>query len=56
MRLEQEALAADRKRQEEVVEKRRRMGLPIKGEVLTREQQEARIWAYMSVPSSSCPS
>ncbi|OBZ76780.1 hypothetical protein A0H81_03979 [Grifola frondosa] len=48
VRIEQEAHALDAKRKAEIIEKRRRRGLPIKGEVLTREQQEARIWAFMN--------
>lgn len=37
----------DKERQERILEKKRRLGMPIKGEVLTREEQEARIWAFM---------
>lgn len=49
MELERQAHIQDVKRQEELLEKRRRRGLPIKGEVLTRQEQEARIWAFMFV-------
>jgi len=38
----------ERKRQQEALEKKRRRGIPIKGEVITREQREARIWAFMN--------
>lgn len=49
MRLEQEAVAAERRRHEETLDKKRRRGVPIKGEVLTRAEQEARIRAFMYV-------
>ncbi|KAJ3554164.1 hypothetical protein NM688_g3248 [Phlebia brevispora] len=53
MQIEREAHALDMQRQKEheekVQERRRRMGLPLAGEKrLTREEQEARIWAFMS--------
>lgn len=56
MQIEQEAHALDLQRQKEheekVEERRRRMGLPGKGEKrLTREEQEARIWAFMCASS-----
>lgn len=53
MEIEQEAHRAEMQRKKEQEEKqaerRRRMGLPQKGETraLTREEQEARIWAFM---------
>lgn len=54
VRIEQEAHAADLRRQKEAEERKRRMGLPVKGEALTKEQREARIWAFMNYkPSES---
>jgi hypothetical protein len=47
IQLEQQGHMIERERQERLLEKRRRQGLPIRGEVLTREEQEARIWAFM---------
>jgi hypothetical protein len=49
MQIEQEAHTADLRRQREAIAKKQRMGLPIKGEVLSRAEQEARIWAFMCV-------
>ncbi|EEB96314.1 hypothetical protein MPER_04572, partial [Moniliophthora perniciosa FA553] len=46
--IEQRAHAQDRERQQRLIEKRRRQGLPIKGEMLTRAEVEARIWAFMN--------
>lgn len=46
--LEQRAHAIDEERKQRVIERKKRLGLPIPGEVLTREQREARIWAFMS--------
>ncbi|KAI0729367.1 hypothetical protein C8Q72DRAFT_777997 [Fomitopsis betulina] len=48
IRIEQEAHAADRKRQEELAEKRRRQGRIGDGEQLTRAEREARLWAFMN--------
>jgi hypothetical protein len=45
--LEQQAHIREKERQERVDEKKRRLGLPVKGEVLTRQEREARIWAFM---------
>ena len=45
--LERQAFLQDKERQERLEEKKRRLGIPIKGEVLSREEREARIWAYM---------
>ena len=46
-----------REHEERLEEKRRRMGLPQKGDrALTREEQEARIWAFMYVPCVYFPS
>ena len=52
--IEQEAHRLEQQRKKEQEErqeaKRRRMGLPDNGErALTREEQEARIWAFMCV-------
>ncbi|KAI0921341.1 hypothetical protein AcW1_004655 [Taiwanofungus camphoratus] len=48
VRIEQEAHARDLKRQQELEERKRRQGVPIRGEVLTRHEREARMWAFMS--------
>jgi hypothetical protein len=46
--LEQQAHAADRKRKQRLLEKRQKQGLvTVNGRTLTREEQEARIWAFM---------
>jgi len=45
--LEQRAHIQDLKRRQRLEEKRKRTGMPLKGENLTREEQEARIWAFM---------
>lgn len=52
MEIEQEAHRVEQQRKKELEEKqeerRRRMGLPIRGErALTREEQEARVYAFM---------
>jgi len=47
MDLERQAYLRDEERQQRVMEKRRRLGLPAKGEILSREEREARIWAFM---------
>ena len=55
-RIEQEAHAQDERRRQEAEERKRRRGLPIKGEVLTEKERAARIWAFMyaaSLPSSA---
>ncbi|KAJ7667872.1 hypothetical protein DFH06DRAFT_1267962 [Mycena polygramma] len=46
--LEQRAHQADKERQERLLEKRRRMGMSVPGEQLTRAEREARIWAFMN--------
>jgi len=46
-RIEQEAHAQDQLRQEQAEERRRKQGLPPKGEKLSREEMEARLWAFM---------
>ncbi|KAJ3517974.1 hypothetical protein NLJ89_g164 [Agrocybe chaxingu] len=48
MDLERQAFLQDKERQQRLEEKRRRLGKPIKGEVLTRQEREARIWAFMN--------
>jgi len=48
VRIEQEAHALDLARQQHAEERKRRLGLPIKGEVLSKEATEARIWAFMN--------
>lgn len=46
--LEQRAHAADLERKQRLLEKRQKQGfVMVKNRVLTREEQEARIWAYM---------
>jgi hypothetical protein len=49
MELERQAYLQEKERQERALEKKRRLGIPIKGEVLTRAEKEARIWAFMFV-------
>ena len=51
MQLEQEAEALERERRQRAEEKRLRMGKPTPDEVLTRQEREARMWAFMYVPS-----
>lgn len=38
---------ADKERQERALEKRKRQGLSVPGEQLTRQEREARMWAFM---------
>ncbi len=46
--LEQRAHAADLERKQRLLEKRQKQGLVmVKDRVLTREEQEARIWAFL---------
>jgi hypothetical protein len=46
--LEQRAHAADLERKQRLLEKRQKQGLMIvNGRTLTREEQDARIWAFM---------
>lgn len=47
MDLERQAYLQDVERQNRILEKKRRLGMPINGEVLTRQEREARIWAFM---------
>jgi vacuolar-type H+-ATPase subunit H len=46
-RIEAETLAAERKRSDELLQRRRKQGLAVPGEILTREEQAARMWAFM---------
>ncbi|KAJ7276281.1 hypothetical protein B0H12DRAFT_12089 [Mycena haematopus] len=46
--LEQSAHRDDKERQERALERKRRMGISIRGEQLTREEREARVWAFMN--------
>ncbi|PCH41281.1 hypothetical protein WOLCODRAFT_69214 [Wolfiporia cocos MD-104 SS10] len=48
VRIEQEAHAADAKRRQELEDRRRRQGLTLSGESLTRQEREARMWAFMN--------
>ena len=47
MELERQAFLQDRERQNRIEEKKKRLGKPIKGEFLTRQEREACIWAFM---------
>ena len=47
MELERQAFLQDRERQNRIEEKKKRLGKPIEGEVLSRQEREARIWAFM---------
>ncbi|KAJ7638692.1 hypothetical protein FB45DRAFT_409189 [Roridomyces roridus] len=54
IQLEQQAHQADKERQERLLEKRKRMGLAVPGEQLTRKEREERMWAFMNhKPSDS---
>ncbi|KAG5340980.1 hypothetical protein C0989_012354 [Termitomyces sp. Mn162] len=46
--LEQQAHVREKERIERIAEKKRRLGIPVEGEVLTRQEREARIWAFMN--------
>lgn len=48
MELEQRAHAIDVARQQRSDDRKRRIGLPIKGEILSRKEMEARIWTFMN--------
>ena len=47
MALEQQAHQREEERKRRILEKKQRSGLPIQGEVLTKAEREARIWAFM---------
>ena len=46
-RIEQEAHALDQLREQQADERRRRQGLPPKGEKLSKQEMELRVWAFM---------
>ncbi|TFK43396.1 hypothetical protein BDQ12DRAFT_674911 [Crucibulum laeve] len=46
--LERQAHLQDMERQKRIEDKKKRQGLPIKGEILTQQEREARIWAFMN--------
>ncbi|KAI6047299.1 hypothetical protein EDC04DRAFT_3102229 [Pisolithus marmoratus] len=46
--LEQRAHAEDLARQHRIDERRKRIGLPVKGEALTRQEMDARMWAFLN--------
>ncbi|KAL4075966.1 hypothetical protein J3A83DRAFT_4089421 [Scleroderma citrinum] len=46
--LEQRAHKEDVARQQRMDERRKRIGLPLKGEILTRKEMDARLWAFLS--------
>jgi len=48
MALEQRAHVAALDRQKQELEKRLQRGLPLPGEILTQEERDARIWAFMN--------
>jgi hypothetical protein len=45
--LERQAYIQGKEREERIADKKRRLGMPVKGEILTRKEREARIWAFM---------
>lgn len=47
MELERQAFLNDKEREQRILEKKRKQGIPVNGEVLTRKEREARIWAFM---------
>lgn len=54
MELERQAFLKDKEREERILEKKRRQGIPVNGEYLTMKEREARIWAFMNhKPSDS---
>ncbi|KAF9247177.1 hypothetical protein BU15DRAFT_38432 [Melanogaster broomeanus] len=46
--LEQRAHSLDLARQQRADDRKRRLGLPVKGEVLSRQEMDARIWMFMN--------
>lgn len=48
MELERQAFLNEKERQQRIIAKKQRLGMPIKGEILSREEMEARIWAFMN--------
>jgi hypothetical protein len=56
MELEQQAHAADLERKQRLLERREKQGLvSLKGRMPTREEQEARIWAFMCGDCAGLP-
>ena len=47
VRIEQEAHAQDQLRHQQAEERRRKQGLPPKGEKLSKQEMEARMWAFV---------
>lgn len=47
--IEQRAHIQDKERHQRAMEKKQRQGLVTEGEMLSRQEREARIWAFMSV-------
>lgn len=45
--LERQAHLQELERQRRIQEKKQKYGMPMPGEVLTRAEREARIWAFM---------
>lgn len=45
--LERQAHLQDQDRQNRIAEKKKRLGLSMNGEVLTRQEREAQMWAFM---------
>jgi hypothetical protein len=52
VRIEQEAHAQDKLRRQQQEERRRKQGLSLKGEKLSKQEMELRMWAFMCVPFS----
>jgi len=48
MELERQAFLNDKEREQRILDKKRRQGIPVNGEILTRKEREARIWAFMN--------
>jgi hypothetical protein len=54
--LEQQAHAADLERKQRLLERRKKQGLmSMKGRMPSREEQEARIWAFMCGDGADLP-
>lgn len=49
MELERRAHVIDLERQQRSDDRKRRIGLPVKGEILSRQEMDARIWTFMFV-------
>ncbi|KAJ3573338.1 hypothetical protein NP233_g2493 [Leucocoprinus birnbaumii] len=48
MELERQAFIKDKEREERILERKRKQGIPVQGEYLTQKEREARIWAFMN--------